>query len=162
MAFLLLQQRMFRLIGYDFKPHETLLRRLLIAINLILLYTIMWPEWTYVQANLDNVRNATDGLCPLLFGFSSAARLVTLRLRRRRFYALFARLQALWSKAEPDDRRLLQTAFETENRLSFPYIVSTVMLGGLYLTFPLAQATYAHFSGHKAIWEIPMRSMYVR
>lgn len=161
MPFLLLQKRMFRLIGYDLKPHESHLRSLIIAANLILLYTIMWPEMTYVTAHLDNVRNATDGLCPLLFGFSSAARLVTLRLRRRRFYALFTRLQAMWSNAEPDDRDLLQKAYETENRLSFPYIASTCMLGGLYLTFPLVRASYQFFSGQVAVWEIPMRSMCV-
>lgn len=166
MAFLKHQQRILNLIGYDLQPRESRLRRLFIAVNLLLLYTIIWPEMAYVIDNLDNIRNATDGLCPLLFGLSSAARLMTLRLRRNRFGVLFTRLHSLWRNASDSEAcSLLQKAFEKENRLSFPYILSTSLVGVLYLAFPVCRAFYQQSVGHEdsnVSWEMPMRSMYVR
>lgn len=161
-TFLQHQRRMLSLVGYDVQPHrESPVRFAITAISLVLLYAIMWPELAYVRAHIGDIRLATDGMCPLLFGFSSAARLLTLRVRRRQFYRLIGRMEALWQRAErrPADGAVLRAAFGRENRLSFPYILSTSAVGVLYLVFPVASAVYQLVSGGNVTREIPMRSM---
>lgn len=165
MAFLQHQQRILNWLGYDFQSRESRGQRLFIAVNLVLMHAIMFAELAYVIANFDHIQRATDGLCPLLFGISSSARLMTLCLRRDRFAVLMASLRRMWSlESDARARDILQAAFERENRLSFPYILSTILVGVLYLAFPLCRAFYQQWSGQgdDANWEIPMRSMYAK
>lgn len=89
---------MLLLVGYNRKEQEHFGWKIYTYVNLCLLTIIIWPEMTYVTANISDVKMATDGLCPLLFGASSLAKLLTFRIKKSHFYKLIKNLQNLWDK----------------------------------------------------------------
>lgn len=58
------------------------------------------------------------------------------------------------------DRKYLDKAYKADNRLSLPYILSTSMVGILYLSFPIAKSSYEYLAYGNTTWVMPMRSMY--
>lgn len=96
--FLKMQNVMLLLVGYNRKEPEHLGWKIYTYVNLFLLIVIIWPEMSYVTANISDVKMATDGLCPLLFGASSLAKLLTIRIKKPHFYNLIRNLQDLWEK----------------------------------------------------------------
>lgn len=98
MTFLKIQNFMLLLVGYNLKRVEHIGWKIFTIINLVLLTAIVFPELKFVTDNISNVKKATDGLCPLLFGVSSLAKLLTFRFRRERFYKFIWKLQDMWNK----------------------------------------------------------------
>lgn len=100
MAFLKMQNFMLLLVGYNRKEPEHFGWKIYTYVNLCLLIVIIWPEMSYVTANISDVKMATDGLCPLLFGASSLAKLLTIRIKKSQFYKLIQNLQHLWKRGK--------------------------------------------------------------
>lgn len=98
-----MQNFMLLLVGYNLKKVEHIGWKIFTIINLILLITIVFPELKFVTDNISNVKMATDGLCPLLFGVSSLAKLLTFRLSKGTFYKLIWNLQAMWNECKLND-----------------------------------------------------------
>lgn len=100
MAFLRIQLRILRLIGYDFRSAPSRAAVAVTWASLALVVLILWPEWCFVRANLGDMRLVTDGLAPLLCSLLSVAKLATFGLKRTEFGALVAQLQRLWQNSE--------------------------------------------------------------
>lgn len=98
--FLKMQNFMLLLVGYNRKEPEHFGWKIYTYVNLCLLIVIIWPEMSYVTANISDVKMATDGLCPLLFGASSLAKLLTMRIKKPQFYKLIRNLQDLWEEGK--------------------------------------------------------------
>lgn len=64
--------------------------------------------------------------------------------------------------ASDSDITFLDAAYKADNRLSLPYILSTSMVGVLYLVYPIATSSYEYLSKGSTTWVMPMRSMSVK
>lgn len=60
--------------------------------------------------------------------------------------------------ALPENRRFLKKAFRAELRLTLFYLTSTLLVGLLYLAFPLLNAFYEIKTLGNTTWIMPMRS----
>lgn len=182
MKFLRLQEILLHLIGYSVRPNEPVVWKLGSHLGLYLLTTHLFPESYYIYDNLSDIKKTTDGLCPCLFGLSTIIKMFTLLLRRSRFYAVVWKIKDLTNSGNinitpdcilgsfglrlsffqflvaQDYRPILDRAYTISNRLSLPHIVSTIMVGVLYIVFPIAMGTFGYFKYGKGSWEMPMRA----
>lgn len=57
-----------------------------------------------------------------------------------------------------EDITILEREYAISNRLSLPHIISTIMVGVLYLIFPIAVGSYGFLKYGQGTWQLPMRA----
>lgn len=181
MAFLKLQTLMLRLLCWSTQPNENIAWKIVSWLHWALLATISCTELHFVIVNMANIPLATDALCTLLTCVLSLSKMFTMNVNRNKHYKMIWTLREMWSKsimnlfksqlrpqdvftfvAPKDDERFLYDAYKSDYQLTLPYIISTVMVGILYMAFPIALSTSDFIMTGNATWKMPMKSVYVR